>query len=189
MKRSPIASSNAAALALGAACTLLLLTGCGEGVSASDAGEGASHTTQAREVANLEPDLSLVTSRSAERWQRVVAADWIQAYDYQHPAIKAQVPLGTFLANKEHHEYRNPSRPRLIGSEGGQAFVELSVLWEPHHPILQTIKDRPDDMTEELHMVETWAWHEGSWYFVKNERSSEFHEAHKDLTLPEGSKG
>jgi len=163
-----------------AALSLLLLAGCGADVAAGGAAPESEGSAATASVP-AEPDLSTVTGRSVERWQRVVAADWIQAYDYQHPAIKAQVPIGTFLANKEHHEYRNPSKPRLIGSEGEEAYLELSVLWEPHHPILQTVNDRPDDMTEELHMVETWAWNEGEWYFVTNARAGEFHAKHPDL--------
>jgi hypothetical protein len=176
MKRlQPSLAPLASLLAL---APLLVLTGCEEDVAASE-NAAAPATTEA--APDAEPDLSRVTARSAERWQRVVAADWIQAYDYQHPALKKQVPIGSFLANKEHHEYRNPSKPRLIGSEGNQAFVELSVLWEPHHPILQTVENRPDDMTEELPMVETWAWTDGEWYFIQNERANEFHAKHPDL--------
>ena len=69
------------------------------------------------------------------------------------------------------------------GLEGGgeTAFLELAVLWEPHHPILQTVDERPDDMTQELHMVETWKWFEGEWYFVENERHSDFMKEHPGI--------
>jgi hypothetical protein len=141
-------------------------------------------TTTAKPAAAVDPsvpDLTQVEARSAARWELVVAQDWIQAYDFIPPQIRAVSSLGQFVSGKEHHEYRNPSRPRLIGSEKDLAYVELSVLWEPHHPILQTVRDKPDDMTEELHMVETWKWQDGQWYFFGNARQNEFLAEHPEI--------
>lgn len=164
----------------GLGVALLALQGCSP---ASSSASSPQPTSQVQTSTVAEPDLSLVEGRSSERWQLIVNADWIQAYDYGLPAIRAHQSLGAFLTNKEHHEYRNPSKPNLIGTEdeGRIAFLELAVLWEPHHPILQTVEDRPDDMTQELHMVETWKWFEGEWYFVENERHSDFMKEHPGI--------
>lgn len=175
-----------AALGTGA---LIALAGCSydEVDAAASPKASAKASTEAQGVeaakpgANLTPDLSLVEARSVERWNLVVAADWIQAYDFLLPAMKREVSIGNFLGNKEHHEYRNPSEPRLIGTEGNLAFLECSVLWTPHHPILGTAKNKPKDLTDELHMIESWAWQDGTWYFVKNERVRDFFEAHPNL--------
>ncbi len=177
-----------AALGTGA---LFALAGCSDEVGAA-ANPGTSTETPvvetAQPVANLAPDLSLVEARSVERWKLVVGADWIQVYDFLVPAMKAEMSIGTFLSNKEHHEYRNPSEPRLIGSRDNLAFLECSALWTPHHPVLQTAKNAPDDMTDELHMVETWVWQGGTWYFAKNERVRDFFDANPDIAK-KGKKG
>ena len=168
----------------GLGVALLALQGCSpSSSSASSPSSSPPAISQAQTSTVAEPDLARVEGRSAERWQLIVNADWIQAYDYGLPAIRVHQPLGAFLSNKEHHEYRNPSQPKLIGIEGGgeTAFLELAVLWEPHHPILQTVDERPDDMTQELHMVETWKWFEGEWYFVENERHSDFMKEHPGI--------
>ena len=170
-----------AALGTGA---LIALAGCSDGVDAAASSETSTEAPEvevAQPVANLAPDLSLVEARSVERWKLVVGADWIQVYDFLDPTMKREVSIGNFLSNKEHHEYRNPSEPRLIGSRANLAFLECSVLWTPHHPLLQTAKNKPDDLTDELHMVETWVWKEGTWYFAKNERVREFFEANPDI--------
>jgi len=162
---------------------LLALHGCSPATSEAKTSEATADAVVEAESAPAGPDLNLVEGRSTERWQLIVNADWIQAYDFSLPTIRAHQPLGAFLSNKQHHEYRNPSKPKLIGveDEGRTAFLELAVLWEPHHPILQTVEDRPDDMTQELHMVETWKWHEGEWYFVENERHSDFMKEHPGI--------
>lgn len=156
--------------------------------SSSNSDPASSETSVvATEVANETvvdksvPDLTTVLDRCRERWEVVVAADWIQAFDFNDPRAKELEPLGSFLQGKEHHEYRNPSKPNLIGTEGDLAYMELAVLWEPHHPIIQTVSNKPEDMTQELHMVETWRWVDGEWYFVGNERQSDFHKAHPQI--------
>jgi hypothetical protein len=160
---------------LGLALLFVFGIGCG-----SENVDGPTTTEQAPVVAAA-PDLSVVVSRSQARWELVVAGDWLQSYDFMPPSVRKNVKLGMYLSGKEHHEYTNPSVPKLIGSEGNVAYLELSVLWEPHHPILDTVKDRPDDMTEELTMIETWEWFEGEWYLRGSQRPKEFLEEHPDV--------
>lgn len=167
----------------------IAVVGCGSGAAPATktpGGSAASHAVEVVEEAENAVDLSVpnldtVSQRSIARWESVVAGDWIQAYDFNDPRGKAVESIGNFLQGKEHHEFRNPSEPKLIGSEGDLAYTELAVLWEPHHPIIQTVRDKPEDMTQELHMVETWRWVEGDWYFVMNQRQGEFHEAHPEI--------
>ncbi|MFT7484302.1 MAG: ABC-type glycerol-3-phosphate transport system substrate-binding protein [Candidatus Paceibacteria bacterium] len=162
-----------------------LLAACGAGVSATAPATGKTAATSAgtkpAAVLAVEPTLDTLPARSVARWETVVAVDWIQAYEFLDPTIRQLQPLGQYMAGKENHEYRNPSAPLVIGSDGELGYVELSVLWEPHHPILQTVANAPDDMTDELHMVETWRWDAGEWYFVKNERAPDFHKEHPGL--------
>jgi len=161
----------------------LFLSACGgsEDATGSESSAPTEEVVEAPQVDPLVPDLSKVVARSVERWEMVTAADWIQAYDFQDPRAKLQQPISAFLSGKEYHEYRNPSEPMIIGNEGDLAYLEMSVLWEPHHPILATVDERPEDLTQELHMVETWRWVDGEWYFVLNERQSDFLEEHPEI--------
>ncbi len=172
-----------------ASCLLLplLLTGCDsrgtEALSAptgSPASAEADNNSVAAETA-AEPDLDQVAGRSAARWEMIVATDWIQAYDFIHPAIKEHQSLASYLAGKEHHEYRSPSTPVLIGSEADHAYLELSVLWQTHHPQVLAASNIGDDLTQEMQIIETWIWQDGTWYWSSTERQREFLEKHPDL--------
>ncbi len=174
-------------VALSIAMTLTLL-GC-TGGSAETTSAAVQASGEATEADSRAPDLDTVAERSTEYWKSIVAADWIQAYDFTDPATREIVGLGQFLQQKEHHEYRNPSQPKLIGSEGDLAYLELAVLWEPHHPILSTVRDKPADMTQELHMVETWRWVDGDWFFVGNDRQEDFHAEHPGLRAKDADSG
>lgn len=172
---------------------LMLFAGCSDGAvsEAANGTQGASAAVNeeagaADAAADADADLSTpntdtLVARSVAHWDLVVAADWIQAYDFLEPARKAAKPLGQYISGKVMHEYRNPSAPQLIGTDGDKAFLELSVLWEPHHPQIQNAANAPDDMTEELHMVEIWRWVKGEWYFTESVRANEFHQAHPGL--------
>ena len=132
------------ALATGIA---LALAGCSGSAAPTSPDEADTNdqgsATNDQGSAEAGPDLSTVVGRSVERWQSVVAADWIQAFDFQDPRAKEFQPLGSYLQGKELHEYRNPSQPAMIGTEGDLVYLELAVLWEPHHPILDTIDVKP----------------------------------------------
>ena len=76
-------------------------------------------------AAPAEPVAADAEARSNERWELIVAGDWIQAYDFGLPQIRAAQPLGNFLTGKENHEYRNPSKAKVIGGEDDVAYLEL----------------------------------------------------------------
>lgn len=186
---------------LGLGLALLISSSCSsdkEAAAGSTAGSAAGGTpaiaeqpsaTESAPTAIGEPTMQSLVARSEARWENVVAGDWIQAYDFVPPELREMVPLGKYLQGKENHEYRNPSKPKVIGSKDDLWFLEVSVLWEPHHPILQTVREKPEDMTEELTMIELWKQSEGDWYFVKTERPEEFLKLFPDVQAPpeEGS--
>ncbi|MFT7669993.1 MAG: hypothetical protein ACI8X5_002700 [Planctomycetota bacterium] len=170
-------------LGLGFALLFVLAT-CSENTLGPEEAVVDSAPAEIAVLAGLEsdgPKMETVVSRSESRWDTVTAGDWIQAFEFQDPRAKTIQPIGTYLQGKEHHEYRNPSKPHMIGSEGDLVYLELAVLWEPHHPILGTVSNSPQNLTQELHMVETWRWVDGDWFFVTNERQGEFHEAHPEI--------
>ena len=119
------------------------------------------------------PEYEIAPARSAARGDTIVAGDWVQSYDFLAPARKAQESLVRYLAGKDYHEYRNPSRPHLHSTDGKTAYVEVSVLWTTHHPMIPADTD-PEYLIQELHIIETWMWIEGEWFWVENTRQSEF---------------
>ncbi len=178
---------------LGGLCLALPLLGCG--CADSDAGPGdgsgeeaesganptepaAPETPVAEAPAPKAPDVKDALARAEKRWEMIQAEDWIQAYDFLAPARRRQEKLGGYLAGKSDHEYRNPSKPHLLGMEGEQAFLEVSVLWTPHHDILKTADNAPEDFTEQLEMIETWQWIDQEWYWVAVTRQNEFLDEH-----------
>ena len=176
-----IAGLGLSALMLFAGCSDGAVSGAANGTQGADAAvnEDAGAADAAADLST--PNTDTLVARSVAHWELVVAADWIQAYDFLDPAFKAAQSLGQYISGKEMHEYRNPSTPQLIGTDGDKAFLELSVLWEPHHPQIQNASNAPEDMTEELHMVEIWRWVKGDWYFTESVRANEFHQAHPGL--------
>jgi hypothetical protein len=166
---------------IGCLSLALPLAGCGCGNSDAEviaAGPGPdTAVVEVPEVGNPED----AKDRSRTRWEVIAAGDWVQAYDFLSPARKKQQRLGEYLAGKEDHEYRNPTDPILLGAEGDEAYIELSVLWTPHHAILGAVDNMPDDLTDQLDMVETWTYVEGEWYFTDVGRQKEFLADHPNL--------
>lgn len=168
-----------------AASTLILslalpLVGCGPEIEASPESQRTDAAPVLEEVSQA-PDIDKLSPRAAARWDTFVAQDWIQAYDFAAPQVKEIQSLARFITGKDNHEYRNPSKPYLVGSEGNEAYLEFSVLWEPHHPEIQVAKNNPGDLTQELHLIETWTWVDGDWYWIQTERSKEFLAAHPNI--------
>ena len=159
----------------------LPLSACGPNVGAQDSNtEPASEqaqTTEVTEAASETPDASKVVERAAARWDAVVAGEWIQAYDFLPPAVRKVETLPRYLANKEHHEYRNPSKPFLLHHEGETAYVEVNVVWETHHPQVVIASNNPGDLAQTLHTIETWVWADGEWYWSAVDRQKDFFKA------------
>jgi len=171
-------------------CTALLLAACGgDSTHAAGATAGATGgattaaeaTTDVQETATAVATPESLVARSAARWNLIEGADWIQAYDFLVPEAKRLQSLTQYIGGKENFEYRNPSEPKVIGNDELLYYVEVSVLFEPHHPILETVRNRPDDMTEELHIVETWRAIDGEWFWVNNARQGDFLKAHPEI--------
>lgn len=184
---------------IGGLCLALPLIGCGcadsDAGPADEAESGANQTEPTAPAVPVSeapvseapappasnekaPDPKDALARSEQRWEMIQAEDWIQAYDFLTPARKKQEKLGNFLAGKADHEYRNPSKPHLLGTEGEQAYLEVSVLWTPHHDILGTADNAPEDFTQQLEMIETWQWIDEEWCWVGVARQNEFLDEH-----------
>jgi len=169
---------------IGVLCLAFPLIGCsGSDVDPAEvhAAEKAEPVTKAPAVEAPAPqvgDTKSALARSAKRWEMIAAEDWIQAYDYLAPARRKQETLAQYLSNKEDHEYRNPSKPHLIGTDGDFAYIEFSVVWTPHHPILNTVDIGPESYTQTLNMIESWQWVDGEWYWIHVARQNEFLAAH-----------
>jgi hypothetical protein len=144
--------------------------------ASSSAAEDTSSSTEL-----VTPVLDTLETRAIDRWDAIVAQEWIQAYDYLPDSLKKQLSLSEFLSGKEYHEYRNPTRPYLLGTEGDKAYLEVSVLWQPHHPEVLVAANNPGDLTQEMHVIETWVWEDGEWCWITTERQREFLAAHPQL--------
>lgn len=177
---------------LGLISTLALtLTGCGDDVQPPAGGaSGNTSTTAQLEPSDRRPDPARALERSAARWDHKVAADWIQVYDFVMPELRQGQSLGRFLSDKEHHLYEKPSKPLLLGTRDGLAFVEVTALWTPMHPMVLGANNLTnlEELRQELAIVETWAVSGGEWYWTKEERQSEFFEANPDV-LPGAAGG
>ena len=159
--------------------SVLGLAACsaGSGENEVKAGSPSSESAPVLE-AGATPVLDTLVGRASDRWDAIVSQEWIQAYDYLPASLKKQLSISEFLSGKEYHEYRNPTQPYLLGTEGDQAFLEVSVLWEPHHPEVRIAANNPGDLTQEMHVIETWVWEDGEWYWIATERQREFLAAH-----------
>lgn len=165
---------------IGCLCLALPLVGCDDSGASIHAGDGAE--TPKPESPSPPPPVKDVAvknvkdalKRSQTRWEVIEGGDWIQAYEFLSPSRKRQESLGRFLQGKDDHEYRNATKPVLLGEEGDQAFLEVSVRWTPHHDILDTAHNKPEDYTQTLNVIETWHWVDGVWCWIKLERQNEF---------------
>ena len=163
------------------------LAACSAGSGEGEVQAGSSSTSAAPvEEASSSPVLDTLVPRASARWDAIVSQEWIQAYDYLPSSLQSQLSLSEFLSGKENHEYRNPTKPYLLGTDGKEAYLEVSVLWEPHHPEILVAANNPGDLTQEMHVIETWVWEEGEWSWIATERQREFLAAHPKLV--EGSK-
>lgn len=168
---------------LGLASALALtLAGCGGSDSGASSDSGTNSTARV-DAASETPDPARAAERSATRWDHKVAADWIQVYDFVLPELRRGQSLGRFLTDKEHHHYEKPSKPRLLGTRDRLAFVEVTALWTPTHPMVLSANNLNslEELRQELTIVETWAFARGEWYWTREERQNEFFEANPDI--------
>ncbi|MCB9915909.1 MAG: hypothetical protein H6828_12330 [Planctomycetes bacterium] len=153
-----------------------------QGPEAEHAAQAATQTTDAQAEAPRDPDYATVATRAQRRWDEVTAGEWMQAYDYVPPSVRKYMSLDSFLSGKTYHEYKNPTKPVLIAQDGDEAYIELTVVWEPHHPQIQTANNLDgQSLEQEVHMVETWMWEENEWYLKSVERHNEFLTAHPKI--------
>ncbi len=133
-------------------------------------------------VNKAEPTQERVLARMTDRWQKVVKADWIQAYDFLSPEQKRQMPISQYLQNKQNHRYENARVGEVLLCDGKDAFVKVTVLWTPQHPRVKEVKLEPGQtLTQEVEMYESWRWAEGDWTYVRAQRPDEFFQDHPEM--------
>ncbi len=167
-----------------ASALALTLASCGDAKNTDPSTQGAGTTTASLDAAAAEkPDPARALERSAARWDHKVAGDWIQVYDFVLPELRRGQSLGRFLTDKEHHHYEKPSKPRLLGVRDRLAFVEVTALWTPTHPMVVSANNLNslEELRQELTVVETWAAARGEWYWTREERPNDFFEANPDI--------
>ncbi|MFO1010159.1 MAG: hypothetical protein U1F29_08870 [Planctomycetota bacterium] len=144
--------------------------------------QAAPNTAAVTAPPKPEPTQERLLARANERWQKVIQADWIQAYDYLSPDQKRQVPIGQYLQNKQNHRYENPRLGEVLRCDGKDAFLKVTVLWTPQHPKVREVKLEPGQtLTQEVEMYESWRWAEGDWTYVRAQRPDEFFQEHSEL--------
>lgn len=169
---------------LGLASALALtLAGCGDAKTDGSSTPGAGTATARLDGPAEKPDPARALERAATRWDHKVAADWIQVYDYVLPDLRRGQSLGRFLTSKENHHYEKPSKPRLLGTRDRLAFIEVTALWTPTHPMVLSANNLNslEELRQELTVVETWAFARGEWYWTREERQGDFFEANPDI--------
>jgi hypothetical protein len=130
-------------------------------------------------------DLERVATRCTERWKRVDAANWIEAYEYLPPAERKILTLVDYLQGKSKHRFEKPEKPEVLELKDGVAFVSVACMWTPVHPALANVKLGPgESLTERVEMIETWKLTEGEWYFAEATPTREFFVAHPDVPRP-----
>jgi hypothetical protein len=131
----------------------------------------------------LQPTAERALARSQERWNLVMKADWVAAYDFQTPEVKKSMPLGKYLGSVQMHKYENAKALEVLAVEKDHAYVRISTLWTPQHPNMAHVKLEPgESLTQEVVMIETWRWVDGDWSFqYPPKRDDEFFKDHPEL--------
>lgn len=126
-----------------------------------------------------------VASRCAERWKKVAAANWIEAYDYLPPEERKVLTIVDYLQGKSRHRYEHPDVPEVLEVKGDLAFVAVASMWTPVHPALSNVKLGPgESLTQYLEMIETWKKTEGEWYYADAAPNREFFATHPEVRRP-----
>jgi hypothetical protein len=158
----------------------VLAAGCRPAESEQGGAGGPSATTPSTPT-----ESERIALRSAERWKKVAAANWIEAYDYLPPDERKTLAIVDYLQGKSKHRYESPDVPEVLEVKGDVAYVAVASMWTPTHPALATVKLGPgESLTQRLEMIETWKRVEGEWYFAENATVREFFVAHPEVPRP-----
>lgn len=162
----------------------LLVSICVPGL-ACDRGGGAPAAPAV--VAQPQPTDARLQQRATERWNKMVAGDWIDAYDFLSPEQKRTQKLADYLVNKSHHKYENPRVWEVLGNDGKTATVRIEVLWTPVDERLKNVKLTAAEraqLTQNVEMYEQWAWSPQSlgsdWGYVRSLRPDEYVAEHPE---------
>lgn len=152
--------------------------------------DGSAHAKDAAAVAQkaetAHPTQERLVARVSARWAHIVKEDWIQAYDFQTPQVKAAAALSQYLMNKSNHKYANPRVSEVLRCADGDAAVKVTALWTPQHPKLKHVELEPgQSLTQEIELIESWRWVEGEWGYVRAQRPEEFFRDHPEYLRAE----
>lgn len=159
-------------------CLSLLLTSSCDHGSAAESPAPTFLTT----VKQRQPTPAQLIERANVRWQRIVKAEWIEAFDFLTPEQKQTTSLTQYLQGKQNHQYEHARVQDVIHADGQNAYLRVTTLWTPHHPQLSTVKLEPGQtLTQEVTMVESWRWVDNDWMYVRAQREEEFFQEHAEL--------
>ena len=146
------------------------------------------HAGEATVAETDEPTTERVIERCSERWAKIVAAGedpsiWVEIYEYETPAQKANLSLPSFLSNKDKYIYDSPAKPRVLLIEDDIAYVDMAVHWlAGRHPMIRSASIGGDpNRVEPMDLIETWQWINGDWHFVRPDNKSEFLRVNPDF--------
>jgi hypothetical protein len=162
--------------------SIFLVAGCGGSDAKQDASDATTATTAA--ATKQEPTRERLLERSRERVGAQCKGDWIAVYNYIHPKAKEWMTIYQFLEGKDMHEYNQPTEPEVIALDGDTAYLSVTALWTPKHPMLKHVDNVPEgwDPTERIEWIETWQFTDGDWYMQwPQEYPADFYEQHPEL--------
>jgi hypothetical protein len=137
------------------------------------------------------PTPERLTERVRAMWERKVAADWVEVYDFLSPQARKLTPISRYLQGKEYHTYANPRVHEVLHLDKDKAHVRVSMLWTPTHPQIQQVHLDPGqtlDVTQDVETIETWRWTDGEWYFVEAASVDDFFEEHPEFLKKDEAK-
>ena len=142
--------------------------------SADASSQGAQASDEDVAVAT-DPVPSALVGRSAARLELIEKEDWIQSYDFLSENVQEYQPMGDYLKGTQDNHYVNKAEPTLLATDGELGYVQVVVDWTPTHAEIQQANNlQGQDLTQELHLVETWRWEQGDWRFLRWQRGSDF---------------
>jgi hypothetical protein len=131
-----------------------------------------------------EATLERLMKRSTERAETMCAGEWIEVYDFVHPEMKEWMTIYQFLEGKDNHSYAEPTEPQLVAREGDMAYLSMTALWTPHHPMIKQVDNVPEgwDPTERIEWIESWEFIDGDWHMQwPQQYPGDFFEEHAEL--------
>ena len=165
--------------------TFFVSTACSGGSDVQAGGpETAENDPAAEPAVEVQDTDERLIERSKTRLDVMCSGDWIEVYDFIHPQTKEWMSIYQFLEGKDNHEYAEPTKPQIVAREGDTAYLSVTALWTPKHPMLANVDNVPVDWdpTERIEWIETWQFAGGDWHMQwPQQYPGDFFEEHPEL--------